>query len=49
MNEGFNLSEWAIQRRSLILFLAVQFLNERYGLLDRLKARKEVETDAAAR
>ena len=32
-----------------ILFLAVQFLNERYGLLDRLKARKEVETDAAAR
>ena len=23
MNEGFNLSEWAIQRRSLILFLAV--------------------------
>lgn len=39
----------AVIQSVMILFLAVQFLNERYGLLDRLKARKEVETDAAAR
>ena len=39
----------AVIQSVMILFLAVQFLNERFGLLDRLKARREVEMDATAR
>ena len=39
----------AVIQSLIILFLSVQFLNERYGLFQRLRARREVKTDAITR
>ena len=39
----------AVIQSLMILFLAVRFLNERFGFLKALKARKEAKSDAIAR